>query len=73
MKYKRYMVFVSDEYDNPSPFNCLGFDTDDKQDAIDYAERNNSYERVVFDRINGDCCCIYNQTVNTTTNKDKDL
>lgn len=53
MTYKRYMIFCSDEYDNPSPFDCVDFHTDDKSKAISYAQSDDSYEVRIFDRVKG--------------------
>ena len=49
--YKRYMVFASDEYDNPDPFDCLALHTDNKSEALEF--NDDSYLIVVFDRVKG--------------------
>jgi len=51
MNYKRYMVFTSDEYDNPGPFECLSFNTDNKRNALTF--NDGSYSTIVFDRVDG--------------------
>ena len=51
MTYKRYMVFCSEEYDNPDPFDCLELHTDDKEEALQFDD--DSHLIVVFDRIKG--------------------
>jgi len=45
------MVFCSDEYDNPDPFDCMELSTDDKSKALAYD--GDCHLTIVFDRVEG--------------------
>lgn len=52
MKYKRYMVFTSDEFDNAAPFSCVTLDTDSIEQALSF--NDGSHLTCVFDRVDGE-------------------
>ena len=51
--YKRYMVFLWDEYDNPDPFDCVSLTTDDIEKAKAEVNDSDSYGKAIFDRVIG--------------------
>ena len=55
MKYKRYMVFEWDEYDNVAPFDCVKSTHSNKEEAVSEFNtvRRRSYGCCVFDRVEG--------------------
>jgi len=55
MKYKRYMVFTWDEYDNSSPFECVDSSFDYLLEAKSREQelKNEAELACVFDRIDG--------------------
>ena len=50
-KYKRYMVFTSDEYDNGEPLTHVTLDTDSREQALSFNSKD--HLTVVFDRVEG--------------------
>jgi hypothetical protein len=51
--YKRYMVFTWDDYDNPSPFDCVVGSFDDIESAKDLFIKRKDFGKCIFDRIEG--------------------
>ena len=64
-KFKRYMFFMWDEFDNTDPFSCIEESFDDLQDAINIFNEHKAYGKCIFDRVEG--CVVLELIINRSS------